>query len=350
MTPAKELTGTRLPFASQFHDMKLLPSSVRYLGRVVLVAALLVSFANLASAQAGAQTDSDHDGLTDSFEQALLEQFRPTFMIGAKDCAGLPARFQPDLVNPKLVAADGTIYGQVFPLPGSSNIEIHYYTLWEQDCGHRGHPFDAEHVSVLIANDLGSAPKALYWYAGAHEDTVCDISSGARAEAIGAEQRGARVWSSVGKHALYLKKAMCGHGCGADFCDNDAELPSTDAVINLGELKSPANGSLWVASSEWPLSAKMDSDFSPAAIARLDAASAETVITLRGNSSFRGTIQGSQAVLDGAATGAEHTGAALGTANDHTASSLGTATRATGRSLRKAWNAVFGRGKRQNSQ
>lgn len=316
---------------------------------IISIAALLF-VSNVAVAQSVTQLDSDHDGLSDSFEQSLLEQFRPTFMISAKDCAGLPARFQPDLVNPKLVAADGTIYGQVFPLPGSSNLEIHYYTLWDRDCGQMGHPFDAEHVSVIVSNDPGTTPKALYWYAGAHEDTVCDISSGARAEAIGAEKHGAHVWSSSGKHALYLKRAMCGHGCGADSCDNDVELPNTGPVINLGELKSPSNGSLWVASSEWVLSAKMDSDFSPTAIARLDATSGDTVITLRGNSSFRGTIQGSQAVLDGAATGAEHTSAALGTANDHTASSLGTASRATGRSLRKAWNAVFGRGKPKQKQ
>ena len=330
--------------------MKLGPEPIKLARGVFIGVALSFVLLNLAAAQSSTEIDSDHDGLTDRLEQQLLEQFRPTFRIDAKDCAVRPARFEPYQVNPKPVAADGTIYGQVFPLPGSSQVEIHYYTLWDRDCGERGHPFDAEHVSVIVSNAPGSAPKALYWYAGAHEDTLCDISSGARAEALDAEEHGPLVWSSGGKHALYLRKAMCGHGCGADSCNADLELPNAGEVINIGELKSPSNGALWVASAEWALSGKTDSDFSPAMIARLDATSGETVITVRGNSSFRGTIQGSEAVLDGAATGAQHTGAALGTANDHTSSSLGKASRETGRSLRKAWNAVFGRQKPKNNQ
>ncbi len=301
-------------------------------------------------AQSDMQIDSDHDGITDTVEQQLLQQFRPTFMISAQDCAGLPAKFQSGHVNPQPVTADGTIYGQVFPLPGSSSLEIHYYTLWERDCGERGHPLDVEHVSAIASNTPGTPPKALYWYAGAHEDTLCDISSGARAEALDAEEYGPRVWSATGKHALYMRKAMCGHGCGADSCAADVKLSNGSDVINIGELNSPSNGALWVASAEWPLSGKMDSDFSPLVFSRLDVASEQSVITLRGNSSFRGTIQVSETVLDGAAAGVQHTGAALNTANDHTAGSLGKASRATGRSLRKAWNAVFGQQKPKDNQ
>ena len=270
-------------------------------------------------------------------------------MISAQDCAVGPARFEPGVSGPKPVAADGTIYGQVFPVPGSSKIEIHYYTLWDKDCGRVRHPLDAEHVSAIVADGSESA-KALYWYAGAHEKTACDISSGARAEAIDAQEHGPRVWSSAGKHALYLRKAMCAHGCGADSCEDAVELSNRGPIINIGELKSPSNGSQWVASPAWMLSDKMDSDFAPEMIARLDATSGETVITVRGNSSIRGTIQGSDAVLGGAASGAQHTGAALDTANDHTSSSLGKATRATGKSLRKAWNAVFGRGEKKTTE
>ncbi|HEU5403848.1 MAG TPA: hypothetical protein VFU86_21005 [Terriglobales bacterium] len=304
--------------------------------------ALTVLLLGAAVAQSDTPLDSDHDGLSDRVEQALLEQFRPTFMISATDCAVRPARFESGVPTPTPVSDDGTIYGQVFPVPGSSDIEIHYYTLWEKDCGRVQHLLDAEHVSVIVANGPGD-PKALYWYAGAHENTACDISSGARAEAIDAQEHGPRVWSSAGKHALYLRKTMCGHGCGADSCEDAVELPKSGLIVNLGELKSPSNGSVWVASPAWMLPNKMDSDFAPEMIARLDATSGESVITLRGNSSIRGTIQGSDAVLGGAEIGARHTGAALDTANDHTSSSLAKATRATGRSLRKAWNAVFGR-------
>jgi len=289
--------------------------------------------------------DSDRDGLSDDKEQALLEQFRPTFMISATDCAIRPSRFEPDQSNPKAMAADGSIYGQVFPIPGSQNVEIHYYTLWDRDCGRIKHPLDVEHVSVIVANQQGSEPEALYWYAGAHEKTACDISSGARAKAIGAEQHGPKVWSSSGKHALYLRKDMCHHGCGADSCDDDVELAQNSQVINLGELNNPANGSSWVTSSLWALADKMDSDFSADLIARLDATSGETVITLRGSSSLRGTIQGGDAALGGAAIGVQHTSTALDTANGHTSRSLGKATRASGRSLKRAWNAVFGAAK-----
>jgi len=37
--------------------------------------------------------DSDHDGMSDALEQALLIQFAPAFMVGRHDCSGLPAQF-----------------------------------------------------------------------------------------------------------------------------------------------------------------------------------------------------------------------------------------------------------------
>lgn len=296
----------------------------------------------LPAAFAQAPVDSDHDGLSDAEEQVLLEQFRPTFFVSASDCAIRPARFKPGQEVPESTVKDGTIYGQVTPVPNSDRVEIHYYTLWEQDCGRNGHPLDAEHTSTLVAYDKEKRPKALYWYAGAHEDTACNISSGSRAEALGAEEHGPTVWSSNGKHALYLRKEMCGHGCGADSCADDIELPRHSDVINIGERDAPMNGAQWTRSNHWMLSGKMDTDFPPETVARLDATSGETVLTLGGSSAFRGTIAVSDTVLGGVATGAEHTGAALDTANTHTSSSLGTATRATGRSLKKAWNSVFG--------
>jgi hypothetical protein len=311
--------------------------------RLVHCRVLWVSICLLWTLTALSQTsvDRDKDGLPDDNEQVLLEKFRPTFMISATDCSIRPARFEVDRIVPRPVAADGTIYGQVFPIAQSNTIEIHYYTLWSSDCGRIKHPLDVEHVSVLVVHKQGAEPRALYWYAGAHEGTACDISSGARANAIGAEDHGPSVWSSSGKHALYLRKSMCSHGCGADSCDDDIELGQIGPVVNLGELDAPANGSLWVTSPAWPLSAKMGSDFPADVIARLDATSGETVITLRGSSSVRGTIQGSDAVLDGAGIGARHTSAALDTANGHTSRSLGKATNATGRFLRRAWGAAL---------
>ena len=264
-------------------------------------------------------------------------------MTAAHDCAIRPTRFRTGSAEPVVAERDGTIYGQVLPI-SADRVEIHYYTLWDTDCGRISHPLDAEHAAALVAID-GQQPKALYWYTGAHEGTVCDISSGTRASAVAAETKGPVVWSASGKHALYFKKEMCTHGCGADSCDDNIELPASAPVINLGELKSPMNGSDFVNSPRWLLSSKMDSDFSNAVLALIDATPAEAITTLRGRSSVRGTIQGSGMVYDNisesAATGVHHTGAALDTAQAHTANSLGKAKKSTGNALTRAWHAVF---------
>ena len=191
--------------------------------------------------------DSDQDGISDALEQALLNQFAPTFMIGSHDCANTPARFAPNLETPTVRAEDGAIYGQVSPAESSGadlpTAEIHFYHLWARDCGPHGHRLDAEHVAVLVAasdRDLATARwKALYWYAAAHEDTVCDVSQITRASTIHAEQSGATVFVSPGKHASYFNEKLCQAGCGADKCVEMVALPrgarrQVDAVARQG--------------------------------------------------------------------------------------------------------------------
>jgi hypothetical protein len=307
---------------------------------LLLSSAILMATAH-GQTSAGSQTvDSDRDGISDVQEQYLLERFRPSFMISKTDCAGRPSRFEADLPDPRSLAADGTIYGQVFPVPGN-RVEIHYYTLWDADCGRMKHPLDAEHVSVLVSMEPGTEPKALYWYAGAHEKTACDLSHGGRASeiTIGGDQP--KIWSSFGKHALFLREDLCGQGCGADSCKDAVELRTNGPVTNVGELHRPMNGALWVESAMWPLADKMDSDFSDDVLAALEASPAGSVSVVRGNSTIRGTIEGADAALDGGATGAHHTGAALTTANDHTSKSLANATNRTKRALNRAWHAVL---------
>ena len=172
------------------------------------------------------ELDSDHDGMSDALEQALLVQFEPRFMVGRHDCAGLPARFAPNIETPTVEAEDGTVYGQVFPAKPSGDgrpmAEIHFYHLWGRDCGPHGHHLDTEHVAVLVmASDshLDLAQwKAVYWYAAAHENTVCDVSQITRASTLGAEESGARVWISPGKHASHLNEKLCHAGCNVDKC------------------------------------------------------------------------------------------------------------------------------------
>lgn len=309
---------------------------------VCLLTFVAGSFTIAAIAQSPGVLDSDRDGLSDDFEQTLLQKFQPTIMISASDCSSRPAKFKAGDAHPKVDAQDGTIYGQVFPV-SKTTVEVHFYTLWDRDCGKVSHPLDVEHVSGLISIE-GPEPRALYWYAGAHEKTMCDISSGARSVAIDAADHGPRVWSSTGKHAMYFTQSKCnsGSGCGADSCADNVELAPSGPVINLGELHSPANGSTWVASPAWLLHDKMGTDFPPAVTAMLDATRGDTVATVRGRSTFRGTIQVSDTVLESGESAAQHTGAAIDTANTHTSNSLGRAATATGHSLKRAWTAVFG--------
>ena len=221
--------------------------------------------------------DSDHDGMSDALEQALLQQFVPTFMIATSDCSTRPARFTAGVQEPEVASEDGTLYGQAFlkrTVTGQgTTAELHFYHLWKRDCGGHGHPLDAEHVSVLVhttEQDLLRADwKATYWYAAAHEDTVCDVSQISRASTLHAEDHGARIWISAGKHASYLNDGLCDRGCAADRCQTMTTLHSPE-LINLGEIDSPMHGAVFTASAAWPLSAKMlRSDFPSEPLERL---------------------------------------------------------------------------------
>src|SRR3954466_8622103 len=176
--------------------------------RFLLSAGLLFFFVSIASAQtnkADASPDSDHDDLSDATENRLLSQFAPQFMVSGDDCSLRPAQFVPSLATPKIQNEKGTIYGQAFPRAGNPNqVELHYYHLWRRDCGTFGHNLDAEHVSALVTRDEAANWRALYWYAAAHENTVCDASQIARASSVGGELHGPEVWISRGKHGSFL--------------------------------------------------------------------------------------------------------------------------------------------------
>lgn len=254
--------------------------------RRLAVASLCVVCALAAVATAAAPpaqkspdaADSDQDGLSDALEQALLLRFAPSFEIDPEDCAGRPALFVPGRANPTPESEDGTIYGEATPreVAGRSAplVELRYFHLWRSDCGRMSHRLDAEHVSVLVQEgDEVESPQrwnAVYWYAAAHEDTACDASQITRAKTLGAEQSGATVWISRGKHASFLNRDLCARGCGGDDCRHDQTL-AVPRIVNLGEAASPMNGSVWSASAQWPLAAKLErSDFSPESVARLE--------------------------------------------------------------------------------
>ena len=332
---------------------------MRFFGRAVgLFFCIVIGLIHLtADAQ---QTDSDHDGLSDALESSLLLQFEPHLMISKYDCSDKPAQFEPGLTVPTVERQNGTLYGQAFPRSGfSDEVELHYYHLWRRDCGEMGHDLDTEHVSVLVRKDTQTPHEwhALYWYAAAHEDTVCDASQITRASTIHARNHGAIVWISAGKHASFLNHELCSHGCGGDRCTNDEEL-QTPPVINLGEADSPMDGATWIISKRWPLLVKMGrTDFSETRLARLNRLSQtdiawanpakrpEQTVIMGGNDTIKGVATGGRSTdtalvladikTDGALDdAAEHTGnallhsfssvgRALGSAGQHTGHSLG---------------------------
>ncbi len=215
--------------------------------------------------------DNDVDGLPDDFEQAVLQKFQPVWKFSAEDCDVLPAEFEPHLLNPTVRDRNGTIYGQVFFRGSNSSgffVEAHFYDLWAADCGFlNSHALDAEHVSVLILAPDSSQPlsawRATHWYFAAHEGTPCDSSQTVSASKVNAEDNGATVWVSWGKHAAYTQPRLCNTrgGCGQDRC-GDPILTHTVVPVNLGEANAPLNGAVWTSSNQWKLLEKMDTDFS----------------------------------------------------------------------------------------
>jgi hypothetical protein len=302
---------------------------------IAVAFALLPLFAGTAAGALSVTIDADRDGLADDFEQRLLVRFLPEFEIATSDCDGLPSRFVEESAIPSSQVKDGTIYGQVSPIrfPEESGVflEIHYYHLWSQDCGRAGHELDAEHVSTLVwAPDADRAPEewvARYWYAAAHEDTLCDFGHGTRAETLDAVERGPRVWISEGKHASFLSRELCNQGCGADRCDETKRLRPPQ-VLNLGEQGFPLNGATWIASNKWPLASKMQFDFDAPIVARLEAGSGILPVTNRSKVS-RSVLRAGNSTLG-----------SLELSGNHTSESLSKAQTSTGRALHISWSKV----------
>jgi hypothetical protein len=273
------------------------------------------------------QADSDGDGLSDALEQSLLDQFAPAFMIGRNDCSTMPSEFWPDSSESIVKAENGSIYGQVFPAKTSNAtqpvVEIHYYHLWKKDCGAHPHALDAEHVSALVepsGSDLASTKwRAKYWYAAAHENTVCDVSQIARASTLHAEDRGAKIWISPGKHASYLNETLCQKGCGADRCEAMVAL-SPGEIINLGEASHPMHDSLFTASPQWPLAEKMKTTNFPAiAVARLNQLPESDIAWFHaGKHPAQGVISVSSSTEEALANSRRNTTDAISAAGDST--------------------------------
>lgn len=317
--------------------------------KLLSVAILALALPLALAQQIPASTDSDRDGLSDALEDSLLKQFVPRFMISAQDCSTRPAEFVPLQSKPIIQSENGTIYGQAIPRKGQpGQVELHFYHLWRKDCGDLGHPLDAEHVSALVSRDGQSKWKALYWYAAAHEGTLCDSSQIARGSTVDAEVSGPKVWISRGKHGSFLSDVVCKNGCGGDECQNLQPL-TVASIINLGEPSEPAVGATWADAPQWPLEDKMRrSDFADARLARVDQVSVTAILWANPQKRrYQGAIHGGNATIGGVATGARATDAALvatdtalDLADTKTGDALANASSSTGNGLAKSYGGV----------
>jgi hypothetical protein len=293
--------------------------------------------------------DSDSDGLADELEQEILAKFAPKFMVSSNECDGLPAEFQEGFREPNLLARNGTIYGQVFPitLSGRSGnfVEIHYYHLWNRDCGLNGHDLDAEHVSVLIWAASRAEPsaswRAKYWYAAAHEETVCDLSHATQSWSINAEQEGPTIWISAGKHASFLDQKLCRGGCGSDSCSVMKPM-AINKIVNLGERNAPMNGASWIEWHDWPLAAKMHSDFPEPVLDKLDASKTAAIIPINeSHAPLKTTILVGSATAGALAVADSNNDAALSSAGGAIGVSAAESTEHSGNALKHAAEGVW---------
>ncbi len=281
----------------------------------------------------GGVADLDRDGISDTLEQTLIEQFRPHFLVDAGECARVPAELEAFSVKPRVQEHNATIYARVSPSealgPGVTALELHYYHLWEKDCGLvASHPLDVERVvALLVPSENGW--KALYWYAAAHEGTVCDTSNAAPAATLGARSSGPLVWISAGKHASYLDPKLCGQrGCGGDHCREMVDLPP-GSLINLGEAQVPLNGAVWTTSKEWPFESKLGHAFDGDLIAQIEAS--DDLVLARVN----GRVRPTQFSISVAGEALE----ALDTASRYGGVGVNEAEKQTGNALAKTWRA-----------
>ncbi len=307
---------------------------------------LLLAVASLAAASLANAQDLDRDGLADALEQALLDRFRPTLVLSAGECDVLPASFEPGTRDPRLARRDGTLYGQVTPRGQQADrrqeVELKYFHLWVRDCGRPSHALDVEHVSALVAGvgEDASRWEAVYWYAAAHQGTICDASSGAPAGAVEAVAGGPAVYVSRGKHASYLDRSHCKWGCGSDTCDSGQRLTNS-RVINLGEPDLPLNGAEWIHSRRWQLVGKMRSDFDSSARASLDSAHPFEVLALKlGFRAHQAPILGGDTGLDALVAAGDAAGLAMSKTGQATGGALKETASAVGRSLGKAARGV----------
>jgi hypothetical protein len=110
-------------------------------------------------------------------------------------------------------------------------------------------------------------------------------------------------------------------------------------IVNLGEPAHPMNGSIFIASIEWPLTAKMSkTDFPPEPLARLSQLPVTDIAWFNaGKHPTQGIIANSNATQQALADSARNTTSALATAGTNTDTAISVAGDDTGNALQQTY-------------
>jgi hypothetical protein len=114
---------------------------------------------------------------------------------------------------------------------------------------------------------------------------------------------------------------------------------SPSKIVNLGEPGHPMNGSVFIASSEWPLMDKMSkTDFPPEPIARLSRLPETDIAWFNaGKHPARGIIAKSSSTQQALAGGARNTTSSLSTAATSTDTAISVTQDSTGNALEQSY-------------
>jgi hypothetical protein len=195
-------------------------------------------------------TDADQDGLTDEWEDLVLDRLTPAVRFDESE----QIVDDPDAV----VAA----VGRVAPFNDGSGVKIRAYIMlgYHADygrCGLSGHDGDSERVVLdLQMGELAGSVDVVGFYTAAHEYTITDhgqVFTGADiallefpTDPITGEPRW-MVYASDGKHATYGNAQLCEDAEWVICLDEDCDADGADAsaytwlfpVWNAGEVTAP---------------------------------------------------------------------------------------------------------------
>lgn len=182
-----------------------------------------------------AGVDADGDGLLDSEELSLAEQYFPYYSLAPGDACPLHAvlfRATPNSDDP-------------------TKITIWYVVLFQDDCGALGHVGDDEVFGALIDPAVPPPAGILALRAISHQGTLCEkittCGSLAKCSACTTASKNGKqfpvVYASKDKHGAYTDTGECALSCDFNSC---ALNPSFDTpkLLNAGEPGKPLTNDL----------------------------------------------------------------------------------------------------------